>query len=169
MPKESTPDLPLSEAGTYTLILRVSKPIDVTVGALGVQHFPAGLYSYTGSALGVAQNLRTRVARHLRQTKRRRWHIDHILGQARVLIVVYCVDGRRLECSVAQALGRTTGAKAAVRGFGSSDCSRGCPSHLHFYPRQSMAGLVRSIDRVYRGLGCGAVTLRLGRGDAATL
>lgn len=129
------------------------------VGALGVRSFPEGLYSYTGSALGKTQNLRTRVARHLRAMKRRRWHIDYLLDHAQVWGIVYCVDHKRLECSVVQALGKKTDATVVIRGFGSSDCSQGCPAHLYHHPELDRGRLVQVLSQVYGEVGCDAIFL----------
>jgi Uri superfamily endonuclease len=94
----------------------------VRVGQLGGFDFPAGLYSYTGSAL---RNFEARVARHLSGAKKMHWHIDYLLAAPGV-----CVrEVRRYdeaECSVNQ---WTIGA-ITVAGFGSSDCRSGCGSHL---------------------------------------
>lgn len=92
------------------------------VGQLGGFDFPAGLYSYTGSAL---RNFEARVARHLSGVKKIHWHIDYLLAAPGVRVC----DVRRYdeaECVVNQ---RTVGA-ITVAGFGSSDCCSGCGSHL---------------------------------------
>jgi sugar fermentation stimulation protein A len=165
LPKKRDDVLPPPEPGTYTLILRVLEPLDLAVGALGVRYFPKGLYSYTGSALGSTQNLRTRVARHLRTVKKRRWHIDYLLDHAQVLGVVYCVDHRRLECSVVQALGRKADAEVVVEGFGSSDCPHGCSAHLYHHAGLGVEGFVKVISQVYGEVGCDAVFLPFQEND----
>ena len=165
MVKKRVDNQPPPEPGTYTLVLRVLEPLNLVVGALGVRQFPKGLYSYTGSSLGRTRNLRTRVARHLRTVKERRWHIDYLLDHAQVLGVVYCVDNRRLECSVVQALGRKTNAKVLVQGFGSSDCSQGCKAHLYHHAGLNVEGFVRVISQVYSELGCNAVFLPFHEND----
>ena len=165
MVKKRVDNLPPPEPGTYTLILRVLEPLDLAVGALGVRHFPKGLYSYTGSALGMTQNLQTRAARHLRTVKKRRWHIDYLLEYAQVLGVVYCTDNRRLECSIVQALGRKADAKVVVQGFGSSDCSQGCQAHLYNYAGLNVEGFVEVISQVYSEMGGNAVFLPFHEND----
>jgi len=163
--KKRADNLPPPERGTYTLILEVPKPIDSAVGALGVRHFPKGLYSYTGSALGITQNLRTRVARHLRAVKKRRWRIDYLLEHTQVLGVVYCRDNRRLECSIVQALGKKADAKVVVQGFGSSDCTQGCRAHLYHHSGLSTERLVQRVSQIYRELGCDAMFCKLREND----
>jgi Uri superfamily endonuclease len=160
--EENTEPLPRGEVstslpnapGTYTLIMKASASIDVRVGALGESHFPSGLYTYTGSALGQAQSLRTRVARHLRDAKKRRWHIDYLLTRVQTLRVVYCTSPRRLECVIVKMLGAEANAKVVVSGFGSSDCSSRCPAHLYHHPKTSLEGLAGTVARAYSMNGC---------------
>ena len=107
---------------TYQLLIEVVAPVRVRVGRLGSFDFPAGLYSYTGSAL---RNFEARVNRHLSGTKKMHWHIDYLLAAPGVHVreVRRYADG---ECAVNQ---RGAG-EIAVAGFGSSDCRSGCGSHL---------------------------------------
>jgi len=97
------------------------------VGRLGLQRFD-GLYLYVGSALGPG-GLK-RVERHravaLGQNKTRRWHVDHLLALGELKGVFVLETEERLECALAQELGKRF--EPAVRGFGSSDCR--CRTHL---------------------------------------
>jgi len=116
----------LPAAGAYRLTIRLARCVRVRVGRLGWVRLPAGVYYYCGSA---RRALPARVARHLRRRKPRRWHIDYLLAHpaARVMAVRAWADRR--ECDlVAAALRR--GGRAAIKGFGSSDCASGCPAHL---------------------------------------
>ena len=116
--------------GTYALLLHIDAPVPLTVGRLGSFTFPAGAYVYVGSARGPG-GLRARVRRHARADKRRHWHIDYLLGHARLAAVHAVVDAARRECAWAAALSRLPGAKVIAPGFGASDCR--CPTHLlHF-------------------------------------
>jgi len=64
----STEKLPTK--GIYTLIVFLSSEAQLKVGKLGTHTFPAGYYTYTGSALGKgASSLKQRVTRHLKKTK----------------------------------------------------------------------------------------------------
>src|SRR5690349_8091196 len=72
------PALP-PDPGVYQLYLDLANATVLEIGRLGRLAFPAGLYVYTGSALG---GLRPRLARHLRREKRHHWHIDHLLDHA---------------------------------------------------------------------------------------
>ncbi len=109
---------------TYQLLIHLSADTRLRVGRLGEFSFPAGDYVYTGSAL---RNFEARIARHLRQEKKSRWHIDYLLAApgARVLQVF---RSDRDECAVNLA---TSGA-IPVPGFGASDCRHDCGSHLKY-------------------------------------
>ncbi len=110
--------------GIYVLVLSVSKDIDVNVGALGCVNFEKGLYAYVGSA---QNNLEKRIERHLRKTKQKFWHIDHLLDDAHVEVVkVFHKKAEKLEeCKIAKNISEIG---VPVKGFGSSDCK--CESHL---------------------------------------
>ena len=112
--------------GTYTLLVELAAPAAIEVGALGDRAFDAGVYAYTGSALGAGGF--SRVDRHRRTARGEHdvshWHVDHLLGHpdARIDRVVRSV-GADVECAVADRL-----PAGPVDGFGASDC--GCESHL---------------------------------------
>ena len=112
--------------GTYSLLIDLAAPAEIEVGALGDRTLDAGVYAYTGSALGAGGF--SRVDRHRRTARGehdvRHWHVDHLLGHpnARIDRVVRSV-GADVECAVADRL-----PPGPVDGFGASDC--GCRSHL---------------------------------------
>lgn len=114
-----------NEPGVYQLVLSLAKGVTLRIGALGMFHFPAGSYVYTGSALG---GLRARIARHLRREKRLRWHIDYLLQHAVVQDVRLFPTGERKECAMNLRTLALPYARVIARGFGSSDCR--CPAHL---------------------------------------
>jgi len=130
--------------GTYVLVFRLAEPRVVRVGALGDRAFAPGCYAYVGSAQG---GLDARIRRHLREDKRRHWHIDYVLPHALPHAVWYAVGGKR-ECEVAAALEERC---ASVPGFGCSDCR--CPSHLFF------ASLLRELEAVPASLGMTRVAI----------
>ncbi|MDH4230393.1 MAG: GIY-YIG nuclease family protein [Nitrospirota bacterium] len=114
---------PTSPPVTYRLFIHLSAPAGVRVGRLGVVHLAAGDYIYTGSA---RRGLSARVLRHMGYAPRTpRWHIDFLLKTpgARVERVDLHPDP---ECVVNQATPGTVPAP----GFGASDCTAGCISHL---------------------------------------
>lgn len=151
MPKEDVDIRPLG-LGTYTLIVRVPKAVEIAVGALGVRSFQSGFYTYTGSALGSAQNLRARITRHMRSEKKRRWHIDYLLDVAEIFAVVFCASPRRLECAIVDALNKQGSVEVPARRFGSSDC-KCCASHLYHHFSDNPLIIVDAVEKAYIGLG----------------
>lgn len=120
--------------GTYTLIISLPTEICIKIGRLGVKRFPKGYYTYTGSALGTgASSLKRRISRHLKKTgKKKHWHIDFLLAHrnAAVTAVVSAQTDRKMECELNCCIKKEKGARIPVSGFGSSDCSGACKSHL---------------------------------------
>jgi Uri superfamily endonuclease len=114
----------VAAAITYQLRIEVEHPLRLGVGRLGEFLFPAGRYVYTGSA---RRNLEARIARHLRQEKKLRWHIDWLLTSSGVRVVGVKRSATE-ECLLNQKL---RGAIVAP-GFGASDCRAGCGSHLRY-------------------------------------
>lgn len=100
--------------GIYVLAILVGKDIAVTVGALREVKFKRGFYFYVGSA---QKNMERRIARHFRKTKRKFWHVDHLLGADGVSILrVFRKRGPKLEeCRVAKRVGRLGIAIEGVR------------------------------------------------------
>ena len=110
--------------GIYVLIIQVRQNIKVDVGALGEITFTKGLYAYVGSA---QTNLEQRVKRHLRNEKRKFWHIDYLLDNSatKIIKVFYKEAAKPEECKTAESLSRKN---KPIAGFGCSDCN--CKSHL---------------------------------------
>lgn len=111
------------DRGSYLLVLRLSRPAALLVGALGRIRFPAGFYVYVGSAMA---GLSARLARHLRRRKKMHWHIDWLASKARIVDTLPVRSSQRLECDIAAAVAEL--ASDRIPGFGSSDCP--CESHL---------------------------------------
>jgi Uri superfamily endonuclease len=127
----------LSTSGVYMLILFVPKEVTLTIGRLGKQRFPMGYYTYTGSALGKgSSNLKHRISRHLRKEKQRFWHIDYLLADPNVSVeaVVAAETSNDLECSLNRHMKKMKEAEVPVNGFGASDCTKNCGSHLLYFP-----------------------------------
>ena len=82
-----------NEPGVYTLIIELTREeVDHNWDDLGSHCFPRGFYTYTGSALGKGGlSLRGRVLRHLSSKKKKRWHIDYLLGSRTVEIVAVII------------------------------------------------------------------------------
>ena len=110
--------------GSYILLIELLEEQTITIGCRSVNRFPSGYYAYVGSAMG---GFESRLRRHLRASKKPRWHIDYLLLKASVSDVILAETDDRVECAIAQAL---SGQFDSIPGFGSSDCR--CRSHLFF-------------------------------------
>lgn len=113
-------DLP--PAGVYVIEVHLVQGLQIAVGSLGLVTFEPGPYLYVGSAL---RGLPARIARHARENKPLRWHIDRLTVRGTVRRALIWSPDKRLECEIAGALGRRL---PVVAGFGSSDCR--CRGHL---------------------------------------
>ncbi len=123
--------LPLK--GSYTLIVFLETPSRIRISNRGWFNLKKGYYAYTGSALGNgAVGLGRRVARHLKRTKTKHWHIDYLLAseKARVTAVIACSASTSKECQISRNIQSIDGASVPIDGFGASDCKQGCRSHL---------------------------------------
>ena len=125
--------------GTYALLLRMEGDSILTVGRLGRFRFPAGVYVYLGSARGPG-GLAARLARHLRNPKPSRWHVDYLRAHAQPMLVWFAEGERRRECAWVAAVAELPGATVPAPGFGASDCR--CPAHLVYLPAQPGRGLL---------------------------
>jgi Uri superfamily endonuclease len=126
------PEIP-SSPGTYVLLLDCACSRRLIVGKLGRLEFRSGWYAYVGSAFGRG-GLRARCSRHLRQTRRPRWHIDYFKEAASVRAVWFTNDPIPREHQWAGLIGRWADAATPIPHFGSSDCA--CPSHLFYFHRK---------------------------------
>ena len=127
----------LSTTGVYVLLLSVSEETVLDVGGLGTQTFPKGYYAYTGSALGKGStNLKHRLAKHQRKQKQLFWHIDYLLANKNVTIekTVATETTKKLECTINCYLKTLADTTIPVNGFGTSDCTNNCKSHLLYFP-----------------------------------
>ena len=114
----------MKRMGTYVLVITLGSDLTTEVGALGTLSFPAGVYLYTGSALG---GLDQRVSRHIRHEKTVKWHIDRLTVAADSVIAYESYPDYVPECELASMAG-DCGMVPSVDGFGCSDCS--CHTHL---------------------------------------
>jgi Uri superfamily endonuclease len=113
--------------GIYCLLIKVKSSVKIKVGKLGKINFKKGYYTYVGSALG---NLQARIARHLREKKKLKWHIDYFLASPKVEIeqILVKFTRKRLECSFNRKIQKFG---VGINGFGCSDCN--CKSHLTYF------------------------------------
>ncbi|PWB95732.1 GIY-YIG nuclease family protein [Methylosinus sporium] len=112
--------------GAYALLIGLTHPLEANAGRRAATLAP-GLYLYCGSAKGPG-GLRARLGRHMRQGKRRRWHIDQ-LTEAGESLGAWITEAKG-ECDLVAALAALP---VPLEGFGSSDCPH-CRSHLLFWP-----------------------------------
>ena len=117
-----------AEGGTYILALQCARRVRIQVGRWRSVDFAAGYYLYVGSAFGPG-GIRARVARHIREDKSLRWHIDYLRNACFVQAVLLHYGDRRLEHDWAQKL-LCSDKFMPVDGFGCTDCS--CSSHLFY-------------------------------------
>lgn len=123
------------------MVIMLPRASRLRVGSLGIVEFPAGAYVYVGSALG---GIEQRVARHMRPSKRMRWHIDYLLRKGRVISVFSVPSEKKsTECALATALATVDGA-AVYPGFGSSDCR--CVSHLIHFGETELEQVMETIS-----------------------
>lgn len=122
--------------GVYLLLLRLRRKTVLAYGGRE-REFAAGWYAYAGSAMG---GLAGRLARHLRTTEPKHWHVDALLAAGTVAdIQAVVTTDPEAECRTAAAAARWPGA-AAVPGFGCSDCR--CPTHLFHFAARPGASLL---------------------------
>jgi Uri superfamily endonuclease len=93
---------------------------------------PEGVYFYCGSARGTG-GLRARICRHLNQTASKFWHFDYLKPYLLVEKLWWICTEKNLECDFVCSLLSIKGASIPLSGFGASDCTRNCDSHLVFF------------------------------------
>lgn len=131
------------QKGIYALILRLTEPKEIRIGALGIISFKPGYYIYAGSALGSGGL--SRVSRHIRFYRERyrkaKWHIDYLMEEA-VLEKTICAEtGDRLECILAAGISGD-----CVENFGCSDCD--CNSHLFFREKEPTEEILSVFEKM---------------------
>ena len=111
--------------GTYLLEASLKKPVNISVGSLGVIPFAKGFYYYSGSA---QNSLEKRLERHYKKTpdKKLFWHIDYLLEKAEPISHKTFPYKKQGECLTTKKLLKL--GSEPVKGFGASDCK--CFTHL---------------------------------------
>ncbi len=115
------------DRGTYLLVLYLGRKRRLSIGRLGMLHFPRGFYVYVGSAM---RGLQGRIERHRRMSKRPHWHIDTLRAVSELRSGLPIRSATRLECDIASALAKIGAWK--IPDFGSTDCA--CGTHLFGFP-----------------------------------
>ncbi|MFO7791387.1 MAG: GIY-YIG nuclease family protein [Candidatus Saliniplasma sp.] len=126
------------DTGIYLLIIRLDQEHTIPVGALGKMKFEPGFYLYVGSAQNGLEN---RINRHLKDDKKKHWHIDYLLVHGDIVNVKVKEGKSEEECLLAEKVREFT---EEIRNFGSSDCS--CDSHL-FYHSNNLSDLNKRIQK----------------------
>ena len=121
--------------GVYALIIEVPKKVETTVGALGTIEFDQGIWIYIGSALGTTStSLEKRIIRHLSINKKIHWHIDYLLtNDVNILDVIWAETKNEEECNLTRKLKESRDFESGPLGFGASDCSSHCGTHIFRY------------------------------------
>ena len=121
--------------GVYALIIEVPKKVETTVGALGTVKFARGIWIYIGSALGTTStSLEKRIARHLSNKKKIHWHIDYLLtNDVKILDAIWAETKNKEECNLTRRLKKSRDFESGPLGFGASDCSSHCGTHIFRY------------------------------------
>ena len=119
--------------GSYILILHLKRKKIISVGKLGKCSFPAGYYTYVGSALGPG-GLAARLKHHMHSNATHHWHIDYLRPGARLAEIWISEYEEHLEHLWATMLSQLNKTVRHFKGFGCSDCK--CPSHLFHFPER---------------------------------
>lgn len=116
--------------GTYILLLHLPEDTTIQVGRLGTVDFPAGWYTYVGSAFGPG-GLVGRIKHHLRPLEKFHWHIDYLRHAAEVREIWLSPDTERREQVWVDLMLEIPGATVLVDGFGASDSLQ--ETHLLYF------------------------------------
>jgi Uri superfamily endonuclease len=120
----------MTETGTYVLLLHLPADEQLTVGKLGTFNFPAGWYTYVGSAFG-SGGLVGRLKYHMKPVKKPHWHIDYLRQSARLVEIWLSPSTERREEEWVDLMLAIPGATIVVDNFGASDTDR--ESHLIYF------------------------------------
>jgi len=118
--------------GAYVLIVQIPLDSSITIGSLGTHMFTRGTWLYVGSAMGNGStSLERRVRRHFQPQKNIHWHIDYLLsGTASLQAAIVVESPDPAECRIAETLEKDKRFISGPKGFGSSDCTQNCISHV---------------------------------------
>ncbi|MDO6460422.1 GIY-YIG nuclease family protein [Granulosicoccaceae sp. 1_MG-2023] len=120
-----------TDSGTYLLILCARRAQTVRVGKLGGFSVAPGFYYYVGSAFG-GGGLRSRLSRHFKRDKTRRWHIDYLRHKTALAGAYWQCSADKAEDDWVIRLSQCNALSRPFSGFGASDSKQ--DSHLFFCP-----------------------------------
>ncbi len=115
--------------GIYSLVLILESQQHIGIGKLGRYFFKKGYYVYSGSAMGGFG----RIKYHLKENKKKRWHIDYLSEKAKIVKIIRLETKINYEHYISKNLSYEKGAEIPVFKFGSSDCKKGCEAHLLYF------------------------------------
>ncbi|MHA1654084.1 MAG: GIY-YIG nuclease family protein [Candidatus Thorarchaeota archaeon] len=140
--------------GVYVLLLEVDRTLTARVGSGREMLFEPGMWVYVGSAMGRGStSLEKRVRRHLTGARSLHWHIDYLLAAgAGAKCALTAESTERLECRLAQTIDAHPEFRTGPRGFGASDCTSGCISHIFKYDGENDMESVLSAIMIELGL-----------------
>ncbi len=126
---------------TYLLLIYLKNSSILKIGKKGYKEFGRGYYVYVGSGRRYGFQ---RVIRHIKKSKKQKWHIDYLLGRGEIEMIWIILGGRTNECRLSNSLRRM--GSIIMKKFGSSDCK--CPSHLFYFknnPRRIIEDIINPI------------------------
>jgi len=116
----------IEDKGVYLLVFKIKNKEKLKIGSLGERIFKKGFYIYVGSAMN---NLTKKINRHLRKSKKLKWHIDYLLKKGENLKAIPIRSFEKKECEIAEELSLIS--QGIIPDFGASDCK--CKSHLFYF------------------------------------
>jgi Uri superfamily endonuclease len=120
----------MTETGTYVLLLQLPTDEQITIGKLGTFDFPAGWYTYVGSAFGPG-GLVGRLKYHMKPVEKPHWHIDYLRQSARLVEIWLSPSAERREEEWVDLMLAIPGAIVIADGFGASDTDK--ESHMAYF------------------------------------
>jgi Uri superfamily endonuclease len=112
--------------------------LNIQFGKRFKDEFQSGWYVYVGSALN---GLIPRIQRHLCETKKMHWHIDHLLTHATISKIYIYESIQPMECMIASRFAKSC---KRIPKFGSSDCR--CDSHLFYGSKDQLESIISTMD-----------------------
>lgn len=130
--------------GSYVLIVKVKRDLNLRIGKLGKLKFKKGFYCYVGSALGKNVSLENRLKRHFKKRKKLKWHIDYLLSNSSISLESALIfpSKRKIECKLSRIIEKQ--ADSTIKNFGSSDCK--CKGHLYWFKNKK--ALINALETV---------------------
>jgi Uri superfamily endonuclease len=129
--------------GSYFLVLELKEVRKIWIPRFGEIHLQSGIFGYSGSALGPG-GIRARLKHHIREIQKPHWHIDWLRPELDWVGIYFQAGTIPWECTWIHKLHEETDAAFPIPGFGASDCTYRCVSHLLYCPTKKV--LSRWVD-----------------------